>query len=234
MPIARWIAAHPHEKSEGAFYIWSAEEIRELVPNAADEFCRRYGVLEGGNVENDPHGGSPAEILYEAEVADARSGRARRILLAARGMRPRPHLDDKILTAWNGLMISAFALAGRRIGRAALCRSGAPRGLNSVIERMYSGGVLLRRYRAGRTLPSPAFSTTIRCSRKRCLDLYETQFDRRHLDLAIGDYRQNARAVRRRRQGRILQLRRGRPQPGDAHERRLRRRRASRQFHRRP
>src|ERR1700733_8102232 len=48
-------AAHPHEKSEGAFYIWSAEEIRARVPRA-DDFCRRDGVLEGGNVENDPHG----------------------------------------------------------------------------------------------------------------------------------------------------------------------------------
>src|SRR5580693_6527204 len=61
-------AAHPNEKSEGAFYIWSAAEIRALVPQA-DDFCRRYGVLEGGNVENDPHGEFTGKnILYQAQI----------------------------------------------------------------------------------------------------------------------------------------------------------------------
>jgi len=178
-------AAHPHEKSEGAFYIWSAEEIRELVPNAADEFCRRYGVLEGGNVENDPHGEFTGKnILYEAEVADADLEEARRILLAARGMRPRPHLDDKILTAWNGLMISAFALAGAALDEPRYAEA-ARRAAEFVIERMYSGGVLLRRYRAG-DAAIPGFLDDYSMFAQALLDLYETQFDRRHLDLAIG------------------------------------------------
>src|SRR5215469_16578603 len=66
-------AAKPREKSEGFFYIWSAEEIRELVPlPMADWFCYRYGVAEGGNVANDPHNEfNNRNILYQAvSVAD--------------------------------------------------------------------------------------------------------------------------------------------------------------------
>jgi len=176
-------AAHPHEKSEGAFYIWSAAEIRALVPQA-DEFCRRYGVLEGGNVENDPHGEFTGKnILYQAQPVDADLTEERRILLAARGMRPRPHLDDKILTAWNGLMISAFALAGAALAEpryAEAARSAA----EFIVTRMYSGGVLLRRYRAG-DAAIPGFLDDYSMFAQALLDLYETQFDRRHLDLAI-------------------------------------------------
>src|ERR1017187_7018207 len=47
--------AHPEVKGEGAFYIWTAEEIRAVGAPAAGWFCHRYGVEDGGNVENDPH-----------------------------------------------------------------------------------------------------------------------------------------------------------------------------------
>jgi uncharacterized protein len=186
-------AAHPHEKSEGAFYIWSAGEIRALVPHA-DEFCRRYGVVDGGNVENDPHGEFTGKnILYQAEIhearihetqpADTNLEEARRILLEARGKRPRPHLDDKILTSWNGLMISAFAAAGAALNEPRYAEA-ARRAAEFILERMYSGGVLLRRYRAG-DAAIPGFLDDYSMFAQALLDLYETQFDRRHLNLAI-------------------------------------------------
>jgi uncharacterized protein YyaL (SSP411 family) len=186
-------AAHPHAKSEGAFYIWSAEEIRALVPHA-DDFCRRYGVREGGNVENDPHGEFTGKnILYEARLHEARLHEAqpvdadleeaRRILLEARGKRPRPHLDDKILTSWNGLMISAFAMAGAALNEPRYAEA-ARRAAEFILERMYGGGVLLRRYRAG-DAAIPGFLDDYSMFAQSLLDLYETQFDRRHLNLAI-------------------------------------------------
>jgi uncharacterized protein YyaL (SSP411 family) len=219
-------AAHPHQKSEGAFYIWSADEIRELLPHPED-FFRRYGVLDGGNVENDPHGEFIGKnILYRAEPVDADLGLdrlrashkqiltpglahmatvlqqnrlelkemiaqenvknpddARRILLASRGMRPRPHLDDKILTAWNGLMISAFARAGAALDEPRYAEA-ARRAAEFIIESMYSDGVLLRRYRAG-DAAIPGFLDDYSMFAQALLDLYETQFDRCHLDLAI-------------------------------------------------
>src|SRR5260370_29517857 len=119
---------HPDLKGEGAFYIWSIEEIRRLVNQpAAAWFCYRYGVRDGANVDSDPHGEVTAKnILYQAHTVEETArhfgrppgevqselNRAAAILLAARAQRVRPHLDDKILTAWNGLMISAFAKGG--------------------------------------------------------------------------------------------------------------------------
>src|SRR5215471_7978976 len=106
--------AEPDVKGEGAFYIWNADEIRDLVPQpAADWFCYRYGVAEGGNVANDPHQEfTNRNILYQAvsvadtaaqfrqieETVEAGLRDAERILLEARGKRVRPHLDDKVLT----------------------------------------------------------------------------------------------------------------------------------------
>ena len=113
---------------EGAFYVWSAGELRELLREDYDAFALRFGVEDGGNAPADPQGEfvgknllytarSVAEIagtLGETEPSIVESlARARIVLFGARLTRPRPHLDDKILTAWNGLMIAAFARASR-------------------------------------------------------------------------------------------------------------------------
>jgi uncharacterized protein YyaL (SSP411 family) len=105
-----------HHKSEGAFYIWRKQEIEEaLGPRVAEMFCYRYGVEAGGNVEDDPHGEfRGANILYQAHtvedaVARAELQQASAKLLEIRSRRPRPLRDDKVLSSWNGMMISAFA-----------------------------------------------------------------------------------------------------------------------------
>ena len=191
--------AHPDEKGEGAFYIWTADEIRSLAGPAASWFLHRYGVEDGGNVENDPHGEfAGANILYQAhtleETADhfgvpleqVRDGidQAARALLAARSHRVRPHLDDKILTSWNGLMISAFALGGAVLEEPAYADA-ARRAAEFLIARMYNPatGILVRRYRQGEAL-IPGFLDDYALFAQALLDLYEAQFDRRHLELA--------------------------------------------------
>src|SRR5258706_697506 len=115
---------HPDLKGEGAFYIWSWEDV---AGPGREWFAYRYGMAESGNVDNDPHGEFTGKnILYQAHsiedtarhfgvpVDDVRLaiGRIEGALMKVRGTRVRPHLDDKILTAWNGLMISALALGG--------------------------------------------------------------------------------------------------------------------------
>ena len=110
--------ANPHEKGEGAFYVWEAIEIREYLGVAgAAIFNRRFGVEENGNVQDDPHNEFRGKnILYQAHEADPEMADffrdAAEKLLAVRAKRPRPHLDDKVLAAWNGMMISAFAKGG--------------------------------------------------------------------------------------------------------------------------
>ncbi|XP_064322988.1 spermatogenesis-associated protein 20 [Phalacrocorax carbo] len=127
------------KKREGAFCVWSAEEIRALLPDPVegaiegttlgDVFMHHYGVKETGNVSpmKDPHqelkGKNVLIVQCSLELTAARFGlelgrlgallqESRRRLSAARAQRPRPHLDTKMLAAWNGLMISGFAQAG--------------------------------------------------------------------------------------------------------------------------
>src|SRR5712692_1228638 len=115
------------QHGEGAFYVWEAKEIEPVLgPDTAAVFDYRYGVEPNGNVpaEQDFQGEfKKKNILFErhslAETAQhfgkpeaavrVTLDAARHKLFAARARRPGPPLDDKVLTAWNGLMISAFA-----------------------------------------------------------------------------------------------------------------------------
>ena len=130
----------PH-KMEGAFYVWRDEEITEILGSDADIFRIRYGVLPDGNAPFDPQNEFVQKnLLYTARGIDevmsatakshdeveAALARARETLLARRSTRPRPHLDDKVLTAWNGLMIAAFARASRIVGQSGGPDDGGP------------------------------------------------------------------------------------------------------------
>src|SRR5260370_2777940 len=116
---------------EGAFCVWTADEI-ESVLNRQDSavFEYAYGVESGGNVpaQQDIRGElSGKNVLYEAHSTEETARKfsltvqqtagklttGRRALFEARARRPQPPLDDKIVTAWNGMMISALARASQ-------------------------------------------------------------------------------------------------------------------------
>jgi uncharacterized protein YyaL (SSP411 family) len=157
------------EKREGAFYVWTAADIDRLLGDDGPIVRRRFGIEDAGNALADPQGEFQGQnILYVAQpIPDiaARSGRtaaevtdalerARAKLFEARASRPRPHLDDKIITAWNGLMIAAFARAGRVLvesPRRGEWLEGARRAAQAVIEHLWSADQqrLRRRYRDG-------------------------------------------------------------------------------------
>jgi len=116
-------------KHEGAFWTWTAEEISSLLdPMPAAIFSMAYGVEAEGNArpESDPHGDLEGQnTLYRAlgndKLAQAFGlpedeierllAESSAKLLAHRAARPKPHRDDKVITAWNGLMIAALAQA---------------------------------------------------------------------------------------------------------------------------
>ncbi|MEO8371661.1 MAG: thioredoxin domain-containing protein, partial [Candidatus Solibacter sp.] len=192
---------HPDLKGEGAFYIWSVDELRDLIPDPAfGWFLYRYGVREPSNVDHDPHGEFTGKnILYQAysvedtarhfskpvaEVQEALASAAG-VLMQVRSKRVRPHLDDKVLTSWNGLMISAFAKAGAALNEPRYAEA-ARRAAEFIIANLYNPetGVLLRRYRAG-DAAIPGFLDDYAMFVQGLLDLYEAQFDLRHLDLAV-------------------------------------------------
>jgi len=168
----------PKEKSEGAFYIWSYQEIVDVLGEAdASVFCRRFGVEPNGNVQEDPHGEFKGRnILYEAQDVPANEQAIAR-LLEVRSRRPRPHLDDKILTAWNGMMISAFAKGAQILGdrRYANAASAARTFLFGTLWRE-GEDVLLRRYRDG-DAAIEAFLDDYAALINALVDLYETAFD---------------------------------------------------------
>ncbi len=113
------------EGEEGRFYVWSKEEVSQILGSRASDFCDYYDVSAEGNFEgtNILHPRTELGKLAERlEVSPARLkadlARARGELLKRREERTRPGLDDKVLTAWNGLMLTAFARAGFVLGSA--------------------------------------------------------------------------------------------------------------------
>ncbi|HLY19660.1 MAG TPA: thioredoxin domain-containing protein [Bryobacteraceae bacterium] len=210
--------AHPDEKGEGAFYVWTQTEIETLASRPmAEWFCRRFGVKPGGNVDNDPHQEFTGKnILYQAYPEEDPARQAAildtaRKLLAARGHRVRPHLDDKILTAWNGLMISAFAKAGAVLDEPRYAQA-ARQAADFISGRMYdaSTGILLRRYRQG-DAAIHGFLDDYAFFIQALLDLYETAFEWRDLDLAIRLTGKQAELFEDRRQGAFFSTAAGDP-----------------------
>jgi hypothetical protein len=191
--------ADPKHKGEGAFYIFTAAEIEQTLRKPeSDWFQYRFGVSPGGNVMEDPHQEfTGRNILYQAHTVEETAQKfgvpaaeveramadARARLMALRDTRVRPHLDDKVLTAWNGLMISAFAKAAQVLGDKRYLA--AAQSAAAFIESgMYRYGMLLRRYRDGEAaiegfLDDYAFFV------QALLDLYEADFRFERLALAV-------------------------------------------------
>ncbi len=133
------------EGEEGKFYVWTADELRDLLGADADAVLRYWAVDRGPNFEGRSilHVGGP-------RPADEVVERARARLYEARSRRVWPGLDDKRLTAWNALMIAALADAGRVLGRADYLDA-ARACADFLLGRMRdSGGRLLRTFKDGR------------------------------------------------------------------------------------
>lgn len=100
------------EGEEGKFFVWTPDEIRDVLGDQADRFIEVYGVTTGGNFE----GKSILELKGSFEDLEALA-KARRQLFEVREQRVHPGCDDKVLTSWNGLMLAAFAEAARVLKR---------------------------------------------------------------------------------------------------------------------
>lgn len=160
-------SADAAEKREGAYWVWTAEEISKLLDaKSAAWFCAAYGVEAEGNArpESDPHGElEGTNTLFMAmsdqdlaerfcvsvEELRATLNVAKDKLLEERKQRPLPHRDDKIVTAWNGLMMAALARGARVLDRPDLAQ--AARSTAAFLKReLWDGARLFRSYRKKR------------------------------------------------------------------------------------
>jgi uncharacterized protein YyaL (SSP411 family) len=188
-------------KSEGAFYLWRADEVDALLGAGAAVVKRRYGIEPDGNAPADPQQEFTGKnLLYVAAgleelgpgAADVLN-RARIEMFKARVRRPRPHLDDKVLTAWNGLMIAAFARASR-LARArgtdgsegGAYLDAAKRAADFINTRMWNAATrtLLRRYRDGYA-EIEAYAEDYACLVFGLIDLFQADADPRWLEWAL-------------------------------------------------
>lgn len=111
------------EGVEGKFYTWSKQEIHHILGEQAGPFCEYYGVTEEGNWEHtnilwvqQPLSGFAAAKGYDPAILEAMLQGCREKLMAVRGNRIRPGLDDKILLGWNAMMIHACCRAFAAFG----------------------------------------------------------------------------------------------------------------------
>ncbi|MBS1766134.1 MAG: thioredoxin domain-containing protein [Acidobacteria bacterium] len=170
------------EGEEGRFYVFTPTEVREALGEDADRFCAAYGITEAGNFE---HGTSVAHrFSSKAALAEADDTRLRERLRLWRDRRVRPGKDDKVVAAWNGLVLSAFAKAGavlddpRYLDAATACAA--------FIEReLWKDGQLLRIWRRGQAA-TPGFLEDYAAVVEGLVDLFEAGFDPRWLHLAEG------------------------------------------------
>ncbi|HET6387176.1 MAG TPA: thioredoxin domain-containing protein [Armatimonadota bacterium] len=143
------------EGEEGKFFVWTPDEVREVLDEReAVLFCQQYGVTPDGNFEHRTSilrlNQSPARIAADygipKEEVDQISARSRAKLFQARETRAKPSRDDKILTAWNGLMIGAMAMAARVLEEPRY-KDAAARAAHFVLSQMRSDGRLRRSFR---------------------------------------------------------------------------------------
>jgi hypothetical protein len=181
------------EGREGLFYVWKPEEVKKsLGPELGDLFCRCYDIQPGGNFEEGesiPHlpvslsqAADREKILSEELTRKLES--ARQTLFKLREQRIHPLKDDKILTAWNGLMIAALAKAAQALEEPAFARAAA-RSADFILEKMRDpSGRLYRRFREGH-LANPGYLEDYVYLVWGLIELYEATFDLNFLQEAI-------------------------------------------------
>ena len=178
---------------EGAYYVWTRDEVKAALGGgpAFDAFARVYGLLGEPNFEQGryvlaeprPRADQASALNATPEALEALLAPARAKLLDARGKRPSPLLDDKVLTSWNGLMIAAYA-EGFRVLKEPRYREAAEKAADFLRATLRApDGRLLRTYRAG-TAKLPAYLEDYAYFAHGLLRLHAATGDPKRLDQA--------------------------------------------------
>ncbi|MGC8811844.1 MAG: thioredoxin domain-containing protein [bacterium] len=176
------------EGEEGKFFLWTEDEVRSLLgKDRGAIFADYYGITAEGNF------GGGKNVLYIAEPVERISSiygistgeleniltEGRKILLAERVKRTKPATDKKIITAWNGLMISALVLGFEITGKSYYLQAAAE-AASFIMEKMRSGGLLFRVWAEERAQIA-GFADDYAYFIQALLDLYEATFEKWYL-----------------------------------------------------
>ena len=176
------------EGVEGKFYVWTEEEVESILGRQTASVAvpffdvSKEGNFEGKNILNQTR--TPEDLAKELglspEAVTAELSTAREKLLAERSKRIRPLLDDKILTSWNGLMISAMAKVGRVLNDTNRIAK-AEKALRFILSNLEtSEGKLLRRFRDGEARYD-GYLFDYSSIAVACLELYEATYDTKYI-----------------------------------------------------
>jgi hypothetical protein len=177
------------EGEEGKFYVWKKKEIAQILGKDADVFCLYFDVTDGGNFEGHNilnNNISTSTVAFHFGIAE---DLVRKIvsegsqkLLDARAKRVRPGLDDKILTSWNGLMISAFT-KGYRVSGEKSYLDAAEKCVTFIEKNLVTGTNLMRTYKNGKA-KLQAYLEDYAYFINALVDVFEITAEPRHLELA--------------------------------------------------
>ncbi len=172
------------EGEEGKFYVWSRDQIKKILGKEEGvPFCAYYDVVSQGNFEG---GSSVLNIASSLEKVSELYGVAlpdlekilkegRKNLFAEREKRVKPRRDEKILTSWNGLMISSFVDGFRITGNEAYLNA-AIGSASFILQRMKKDGHLMRVFHKGRC-QIKGYSEDYAFFIQALIDLYEATFE---------------------------------------------------------
>jgi len=179
------------EREEGAFFLWTPEEIYDAVDDeaAARLFCDRFGVTKRGNFEGKTVLTIEKSIEELAETHDRLPEEVTELLATAkeqvadvRDTRPRPPRDEKVLASWNGLMISAFAQAAIVLDES--FADPAADALSFVRDHLWDGESLQRRYKDG-VAKFDGYLEDYAFLARAAFDLFQATRDIDHLSFAM-------------------------------------------------
>ncbi len=183
------------EGEEGKFYVWSKKEIQEVLGGDSEVFCLYYDVTDGGNWEGKTilcNNLNLSSIAFkfgktEEQVKEILEKSSEK-LLQVRSKRIRPGLDDKVLTSWNALMITAFA-KGYRVSNEDAYLSAAENCIDFICKNLIQGEKLLRTYKNG-SAKIQGYLEDYSYFANALLDIFEINPDSKYLQQAIslGNY----------------------------------------------
>ncbi|KNY26805.1 hypothetical protein Bccel_2070 [Pseudobacteroides cellulosolvens ATCC 35603 = DSM 2933] len=171
------------EGEEGKFYVWSEDEIIEVLGKEdGEKYCRYFDITQKGNFE-----GKNIPNLIRTDLYDIDKeflDRSRERLYRHRERRVHPYKDDKVLTSWNGLMIAALSIAGRVLGKKQYDYA-AKKAVDFILKNLIrNDGRLLARYRDGEA-SYHAYVDDYSFFIWGLIELYETSYDEYYLKNAI-------------------------------------------------